>query len=239
MLKYSLRENLLTPAPDDCMAQTVDVRSYNQDKLIDLMMKRGTTLTKADVAAVLQVYTEVISELTANGCAVNTPLFLTSFSISGVFSTMADSFDKTRHTISVNANPGTLLRESAKKIRPEKTEAATTDPYIIETQDIVSGTVNLMLTAGGILRLTGSRLKFDATDTEQGVFLVPADGGGDVKCAVVAENKPARIMVMIPADIVPGAYYAEVRTKLLGNGVVSKTQRSGRFQKSLEVSVQA
>lgn len=58
MLKYSLRENLLTPAPDDCMAQTVDVRSYNQDELIDLMMKRGTTLTKADVAAVLQVYTE-------------------------------------------------------------------------------------------------------------------------------------------------------------------------------------
>lgn len=31
MLKYSLRENLLTPAPDDYMAQAADVRSYTLD----------------------------------------------------------------------------------------------------------------------------------------------------------------------------------------------------------------
>ncbi|MBD5448532.1 MAG: hypothetical protein HDR32_12565, partial [Treponema sp.] len=74
MLKYSLRENLLTADPDDCMAQVQDVRSYSQDEIIDLMMRRGTTLTRADVAAVLQVYTEVVGELTADGSAVNTAL---------------------------------------------------------------------------------------------------------------------------------------------------------------------
>ena len=31
MLKYSLRENPLTPDPDDCMAQVQDVRSYSLD----------------------------------------------------------------------------------------------------------------------------------------------------------------------------------------------------------------
>ena len=41
MLKYSLRENLLTPAPDDYMAQVTDVRSYTLDEIIDLMMDRG------------------------------------------------------------------------------------------------------------------------------------------------------------------------------------------------------
>ena len=51
MLKYSLRENLLTPAPDDYMAQAQDVRSYTLDEIIDLMMDKGTTLTRADVAA--------------------------------------------------------------------------------------------------------------------------------------------------------------------------------------------
>lgn len=239
MLKYSLRENLLTPEPDDCMAQVQDVRSYSEDEIIDLMLKRGTTLSKADITAALQVYNEVVAEAVADGCAVNTPIFSTSFSISGVFNTMADSFDKTRHTISVNVNAGAALREAAKNVRPEKTEAAATGPYITEAADIVSGAVNSTLTAGGILRLTGSRLKFDAADAEQGVFLVPADGGEAVKCGVVAENKPARVMVMVPADVKSGAYSVEVRTKVHGNGTAAKALRTGRFSKPLEASAQA
>ena len=51
MLKYALRENLLTPAPDDFMAQVQDVRSYTLDEIIDLMMQKGSTLTRADVKA--------------------------------------------------------------------------------------------------------------------------------------------------------------------------------------------
>ncbi|MDE6704669.1 MAG: DUF4469 domain-containing protein [Treponemataceae bacterium] len=236
MLKYSLRENLLTPEPDDCMAQVQDVRSYSQDEVIDLMMRRGTTLTRADVAAVLQVYSEVIKEITADGSAVNTPLFNTSFSVAGVFTSMSDSFDKARHSISVNVNAGTTLREAVKSVRTEKTEGASTDPYITEAADVVSGAVNSTLTAGGILRLTGSRLKFDASDTAQGVFLVPESGGEAVRCSVVAENKPARVMVMIPADIASGTYYAEVRSRFMGNSQAGKTLKTGHFSKPLEVA---
>ncbi|MBD5446318.1 MAG: DUF4469 domain-containing protein [Treponema sp.] len=239
MLKYALRENLLTPESDDCMAQAQDVRSYAQDEIIDLMMRRGTTLTKADVTAVLQVYSEVIKEVTADGCAVNTPLFNTSFSVGGVFSGMADSFDKARHTVSVNVNAGQVLREAVKSVRTEKVEAAATGPFIMEVADVVSGAVNSTLTAGSILRLVGSRLKFDASDAEQGVFLVPELGGGAVKCTVVAENKPARVMVMVPADIVLGAYSVEVRTRILGNRQAGKSLKTGRFGKVLEVGARA
>lgn len=238
MLKYSLRENLLTPEPDDCMAQVQDVRSYSQNEVIDLMMRRGTTLTKADVAAVLQVYAEVISELTADGCAVNTPLFNTSFSVGGVFNGMSDSFDKARHTVSVNVSAGTALREAVKSIKTEKTEGNNTDPYITEVTDVVSGTVNSTLTAGGILRLTGARLKFDASDETQGVFFVPEAGGDVVRCTVVAENKPARVMVMIPQGIAAGVYYAELRSRFMGNSQAGKTLKTGRFAKSLEVVAQ-
>lgn len=236
MLKYSLRENLLTPEPDDCMAQVQDVRSYSQDEIVELMTRRGTSLTKADISAVLQVFTEVVAELTADGCTVNTPLFNTSFSISGVFSGMADSFDKSRHTVSVNVGAGAKLRGAVKSVRTEKVEAVSTGPYITEAADVVSGAVNSALTAGGILRLTGSRLKFDAADAEQGVFLVPADGGAEVKCAVAAENKPARLMVMVPQDTAPGAYYAEVRTKIVEGNKSGKSMKTGRLTKPLTVN---
>ena len=235
MLKYSLRENLLTPAPDDYMAQAADVRSYTLDEIIDLMMEKGTTLTRADVAATLQVYGEVVSAIIKDGSAVNTPLMNTSMSISGVFDGANDTFDKKRHTVNLNITAGTLLRDAASKVKCEKTEGASTDPYITEVTDIVTGTVNTTLTKGGVVQLVGSRLKFDAKDAAQGIFFVPETGEA-VRAAVIAENKPARLMAIIPADLAAGTYYIEVRTKILEGNKSGKTLKTGRFNKALTVA---
>ena len=235
MLKYSLRENLLTPAPDDYMAQVTDVRSYTLDEIIDLMMEKGTTLTRADVAATLQVYGEVVSAIIKDGSAVNTPLMNTSMSISGVFDGANDSFDKKRHTVNLNITAGTLLRDAVTKVKCEKTEGVSTDPYITEVTDIVSGKVNEVLTKGGVVQLVGSRLKFDAKDTAQGIFFVP-ETGNPVRAAVIAENKPARLMAIIPADLAAGTYYIEVRTKYANATKQLKTLKIGRFAKPFTIT---
>ena len=234
MLKYSLRENLLTPAPDDYMAQVADVRSYTLDEIIDLMMDKGTTLTRADVAATLQVYGEVCSSLIKDGAALNTPLMNTSMSISGVSDGANDSFDKKRHTVNLNITAGTLLRDAVTKVKCEKTEGASTDPYITEVTDIVTGTANTTLTKGGVVQLVGARLKFDAKDTAQGIFFVPETGEA-VRAEVIAENKPARLMAIIPADLPAGTYYIEVRSKHSGGGKPLKAVKAGRFAKPLTV----
>jgi len=238
MLKYSLRENLLTAAPDDYMAQVADVRSYTLDEIIDLMMDKGTTVTRADVAATLQVYGEVCSSIIKDGSAVNTPLMNTAMSISGVFNGANDAFDKKRHTVNLNLTAGTLLRDAATKVKCEKTESANTDPYITEVADIVSGKVNEVLTKGGIIQITGSRLKFDDKDAAQGIFFIPETGapeGAPVRADVIAENKPARVMAIIPADLKAGTYYIEVRTKIDTKGKTLKTLKTGRFNKPLTV----
>ena len=235
MLKYALRENLLTAAPDDFMAQVQDVRSYTLDEIIDAMMQKGSTLTRADVAAVLQIYGEVCASLIADGSALNTPLMNTSLSISGVFNGANDAFDKKRHTVNLNITAGTLLRDAVTKVKCEKTEGASTDPYITEVTDIVTGTVNTTLTKGGVVQLVGSRLKFDAKDTAQGIFFVP-ETGAPVRAAVIAENKPARLMAIIPAGLKAGTYYIEVRTKIDMGGKKLKTLKTGRFAKPLTVT---
>ena len=232
MLKYALRENLLTPDENDYMAQTADVRSFSLDEIIDLMMQKGSTLTKADTKAALQVYGEVVSALIKDGAAVNTPLMNTSLSISGVFIGANDSFDKKRHTVNLNITAGTLLRDAVTKVKCEKTEAADTNPYITEVTDIVTGKVNEVLTAGGIVQLVGSRLKFDAKDEAQGIFFIPETGEA-VRAAVIAENKPARLMAIIPADLAAGSWYIEVRTKYANATKQLKTLKAGRFGKAL------
>ena len=234
MLKYALRENLLTAAPDDFMAQVQDVRSYTLDEIIDAMMQKGSTLTRADVAAVLQIYGEVCASLIADGSALNTPLMNTSLSISGVFNGANDAFDKKRHTVNLNLSAGMLLRKAAERVRCEKTGTVSTDPYINEVKDVVSGTINTTLTKGGVVQITGSRLKFDQKDTAQGIFFVPETGEA-VRATVIAENKPARLMAIIPADLAAGTYYIEVRSKHSGGGKPLKAVKAGRFAKPLTV----
>ena len=232
MLKYTLRENLLTAAPDDFMAQTQDVRSYTLDEIIDAMMQKGSTLTRADVAAVLQIYGEVCAAVIADGSALNTPLMNTSLSISGVFNGANDVFDKKRHTVNLNITAGTALKAALGKIKCEKTGTTSTDPYINEVKDIVSGTVNAELTKGGVVQITGSRLKFDQKDAVQGIFFIP-ETGAPVRAAVIAENKPARLMAIIPADLEAGTYYIEVRTKITSSPKALKNLKTGRFFKAL------
>ena len=156
-------------------------------------------------------------------------------SISGVFNGAADTFDKKRHTVNLNLSAGTLLREAAAKVKCEKTEGASTDPYITEVADVVSGKVNEVLTKGGVVQLVGSRLKFDAKDAVQGIFFVPETGEA-VRATVIAENKPARLMAIIPAGLKAGTYYIEVRTKILEGNKSGKTLKTGRFNKALTVA---
>ena len=156
-------------------------------------------------------------------------------SISGVFDGANDSFDKKRHTVNLNLSAGTRLRDALASVKCEKTESASTDPYITEVKDVVSDTINSALTKGGIVQITGSRLKFDAKDETQGIFFVPETGAA-VRCSVIAENKPARLTAMIAQDLAAGTYYVEVRTKLAEGGKLLKAMKAGRFAKPLTVT---
>jgi hypothetical protein len=225
----------MTPAPGDHMAQTVNVRTYGEPEIVEQMLKRGASLTKSDLLAANQLRTEVVLDLLADGCSVNTGLCIMSPSISGVFQGAGDGFDSSRHRVNINIYPTSATREMAKKIRVQKVQVADPSPYIVEVKDAVSGTANEMLTPGGILELRGSRLKFIAENPSNGLFLIP-ESGGEVRVEVVAENKPARLMALIPANLAPGTWYVEVRTTFSqGNAKESKQLKTGRFAKPLNV----
>jgi hypothetical protein len=235
MLQYHTVDNLMTPAPNDYMAQTVNVRSYNEPQIVEQMLRRGTSLTKTDLLAVNQLRTEVILDLLADGAAVNTSLCNISPSISGVFEGATDSFDASRHKVNINIYANTATRDAAKRIKVEKVQVADPSPYIVEAKDVVSGTVNETLTPGGILELRGSRLKFAAANPANGLFLIP-ETGGEIRMEVIAENKPARLMALLPAQLAAGTYYAEVRTTVSqGNAKESKQLKTGRFARPLTV----
>jgi hypothetical protein len=56
------------------------------------------------------------------------------------------------------------------------------------------------------------------------------------KLLVIVENKPARLMAMLPADLPQGIYAVEVRTSYTTSGKPRKSIRSGSFYRQLTVN---
>ena len=233
MLKYNLVENLLTERPDDYAAQTVPTRSYDKNAVIDLILRRGTLLTRTDVLAVMNGLEETVVDVVRDGGTINLPLFNTSFSISGVFDGPMDSFDSSRHRLNVNLTKGTLLRKAESEVRFAKTDAVTPQPSIVEVRDAVSGATNDVLTPGGVIQLWGANLKIAGDNEANGLWFVPETGDA-VKAEVVITNKPSQLIAMIPA-LAAGNYTVRVVTQSTGGGVLLKTPRSYVFERTLVV----
>jgi hypothetical protein len=233
VLKYSLNENLLTERPDDYSAQTQSMGSLDRDAIINRMLQRGSLLTKTDILAVLNGLEETAADAILNGFTLNLPLFNTSFSISGVFDSPMDSFDPNRHKLNVNLTKGALLREVEKQVKLEKTAAHAPHPSILEVKDSVSGRVNEILTAAGVVEIRGYGLRIEGNEPECGLWFIN-DNGIETKAAVVIENKPSRILAMIPA-LLKGTYKVRIITQFTGSGTLVKTPKIFEYTKPLTV----
>jgi hypothetical protein len=84
------------------------------------------------------------------------------------------------------------------------------------------------------LQLRGSRLRFLPAEAGNGVFLVN-EQGKEIQLTVVAENKPFRTILLLPADLSSGTYWVEVRSSSSVSGKPTKTLKTGRFSKTLTV----
>jgi hypothetical protein len=229
VLFYALFENHLTSDPNDYMAVTTNAICLDENALIGLMLSRGSTLTETDIMAVLKMEREVICEQAAMGNNITTPIFNLSMSIKGVFNGIDDSYDPARHTIKLNLAPGVDLRKTVASIKTQKVRAGKTSPIIDQFVDAAQGSVNDLVSSGGLATLKGSYLKYDATDLLQGIFFMAADGS-ETRVTVISLNKPGELHFLTPALAV-GEYRVEVRAIIKGRKEVS----SGRLDAALTV----
>jgi hypothetical protein len=219
-LKFALFENHLTSDPNDYMAVVQDLQSKSQEDVIDLMVGRGSTVTKAEALSVLEEYAAAIFLLLKDGYAINTPIFNLSPSVKGVFSGPDQSFNPASHSVKINITAGARLREVGPKVTVERIKGASPQPDPEYLDDLGSGTRNDLITSGNIAQLRGSRLKFDPEDPAQGVFLIAADAS-ETRMTTVARNKPGQIDFLVPT-LAAGDYKLEVRAIILNGKELKK-----------------
>jgi hypothetical protein len=202
-IQYTLRDNRLTPDPNDYMAMVTPIRIVELEGVIDRMIERGSTVTRADILSVFEDFQSALESLIAEGTNVNLPFANYSSSIKGIFDGASDNFDPSRHQVLPVVNPSRRLRDFYRGgVSVAKQEATLPTPNLLEYLDINSGERNSIVTKGGMGQIMGHRLKFELADSQQGIFLIDAQGE-ETRIATVGENKPSRLMFMLPATLAP------------------------------------
>ena len=232
-IHYALFENNLTADPDDFAAIVQVVDSTDLDALVQRMVERGSTTTRADILAVLEDAIGACEALLLDGMRVNFGGLVELFPrVRGVFTGATDAFDAARHAVDVGANPGSRIRKTVRdNATLVKDEAVKPAPNPIEFRDIGSDTSNGQVTPGNIGQLSGNRLKFDDAQADEGAYFVPVTLGSATKVTTVQKNKPSQLVFLIPT-LVAGDYQIEVRARIAGGTEL----RTGRLDAILTVT---
>lgn len=228
-IRYYLQSNPITTDPNDQTARIEASGTVDTKGLVALMLKRGTSLTQGDIEGCMTLFTEVVTDVVADGYFVNLPFCNIRPSIKGVFNSPADSFDKARHIKKATLSPGLALSKKLAEAKVEKTSKSLPSPDVQAFEDVNADSINSILTPGGIGKVEGSELKFDASLPADGVFFVDATGNA-TKATVYALVTEGRIMFMVPA-LPAGEYTLEVRRSYTQNNSV----RVGQLQDTLSV----
>jgi hypothetical protein len=219
-IKYYLQPNPVTPDPNDQSARVLPNASLTLEDIIAKMMQRGTTVTEADTRAVLNLFFDVVSDEVADGNFVNLPLANIRVGISGVFTSITNSFDPSRHSIRATLSTGLLLSEKMQKVRLEKRLQPLPSPVILEFLNINTNTTNSVLTPGGIGQIVGEELKFNPNNPQEGIFFVAADGT-ETKVQIIASRTEGKLVFSIPT-LPAGNYTLEVRRAYTKENIIRK-----------------
>nr|WP_321450729.1 DNA-binding domain-containing protein [uncultured Carboxylicivirga sp.] len=230
-LRYGLIPNHLTDDPNDCMAITTDNDTVDIEQIVDTMIGKGSTVTKAEALSVVEEFEYAIVEAVKNGQSVSTELFNISPSVSGVFTSSSDGFDASRHSVRLNLNPGKRLKEAIHSIELKKVEITSPQPVLQQFVNLKDSSVNEWFTPGQIAAIRGSMLKFDEDDAQQGIFFIAADST-ETRVTNVVKNKPSELLFFVPEELNSGTFDVEVRMTPHNQ----KQLKKGRLQVSLTVT---
>lgn len=223
-LRYGLTYNHLTDNPDDFMGLVADNETITAEQIIEKMIGKGSTITKAEALAVIEEFNYAVVDAIVNGNNVNTELFKIHPSVSGVFDSENDSFDKNRHSIRLNMNAGKRLTEAVANIELRKVEVIAPQPVLQRFTDLKTKTINESFSLGQIASITGSLLKFNEDDANQGIFFIAMDGT-ETRVSNMVKNKPSELMFFVPESLSTGTFQIEVRTIFKNY----KSMRTGRL----------
>ena len=235
MLHYHLRKCNLQGLKDKYLPQVENVHSYELEEFLQLMGRREVLLNPDQARLALATFVKVMADIVEEGEAVNLPLFKMYPAISGTFDSADTPFSHDDHQVKMNLQLGKGLQELLPNVKVQKEDFKPNLPIISEVLDISSGSQNANITAGGPIKINGSRLKIEGSDPSNGVYFVTEDGGTQTKVTtVLIQNQPSELIVTVPNFTAGDKYTLKITTQASGSSILKKP-RTGRSNTLLTV----
>jgi cytochrome c biogenesis protein ResB len=218
------------PNSDTFMAVSSNSLNFTLDDVFDRMVREGSSITKAEALAVFEEISQHVIKIVKEGNSVTTPLVNISSSVKGTFDNREEHFNSNKHRVRITIAAGKRLAKATSEINPQKTRSKKRQPDITYFKDIESETTNKTITPNSPARITGSLLKFDEDDPDQGIFFIDADNGQEIKVDSPIKNMPSELIFMNP-DLPTGSYRVQIRSIVYNTSEI----RSGTLNDSLRV----
>ncbi len=225
MIYFNLRENKLVEQPHASCAHVRIVHNVGVSEFADVLCERGSTITKTDTIALIQMIGETIQSLLAQSYSVSLPFATFSSGIKGIFDSPTDQYDPERHQVRPRVMAGAKLKHFfTYGVEVEKHLLDQTRPILFQYEDVESGTANTILTPNGIGRIYGKNMTMDTEQPDQGIFFVDQDGQ-KIRVQKIAESRPSFCAFVVPQECVPGTYtikFVNLHGEELREGVFNK-----------------
>lgn len=235
--KYKLHTNPLTDSENQYRAIVDFDKTLGREQLIDKMELRGSTITRADIVAVLDELDRAVIDALLDGKQINTGLILFTASIKGVFIGVDDVFNATRHTLELRVRPTVQFKKKIKAgAQFKKMPSIEPTPVVKSYHNLYNLGADTVLSPAHTAQLKGRNLLFKRSDPQQGVFLTPQKTGvplvddTPIRVEEVSRLTPGEIIFRVPDTLLPGRYKLEVKA-VFG----AEDLRTGALKKILTV----
>ncbi len=215
-IKYSLFPNRLTENGNDFAARVQLTGSVDLSGLAQRIINQGSTVTMPDVLAVLENTIQAVEGYLLDGFRVNLGGLCDLYPrVRGTFAGLTDGYDPARHRVELGARPGSrLLRRFRDQAGVTRTEPTRPVPVLLNFEDVATGASDSVITGGNIGIINGHRLGFDASQSDEGVFLIDLADGAVIKVDQVQKNKPSQLVFLVPSALPSATTLAlEVRAR--------------------------
>jgi hypothetical protein len=233
--KIWLRLNFLTQDVDNDYSGEVSTigNTVRNEDIAARIVKERSELRYKTILSILNERDSIVLESVLGGSSVQDGVVHIAPSVTGVWTGSGRTVDPARQKPTVSISPTAALRDGLSNVKMEILGVKDSGAYIGLVTDAATKAVD-GLTPGGIVVITGDKLRIAPTDNpEMGVFFVD-ENGGKTQVTQISQNDPKRLTVLVPS-LSAGTYTLQIVTRFSNGSTLLNVARTIVYKTPLVV----
>ena len=229
---FDLEEYTMTKdVKEDYIAKVKTLKSFTIEGVANAIAAERTEYRPETIVNISNLVDEKIRQLVCQGNTVVTGSALYSPSITGLLIGTTGAINPEINKCIVNVAPSAAMRAEVAKVTPEFSGNVKNlgGARISLVKDVTTGLTDGTITPGGMLDITGSKIKcINADGTGTGTLKLIKESTQAVAATITTFgiNDPSRLMFTLPASLENGSYSLVLETWYSNSAILLKEPRT-------------